>query len=272
MSAVSEIKLDMPIYISLCIGLLAGTLRALQGSYKDVPWEDFNWMKFGRSMLLGSFGGLVWWIVLDLLGVTVRPALFFGMAVFFDSIATEIYKRGFRIEDLRKYKMPTIFHIQGKVIHNRFIRGILGIMIVSLLAGLFWLLFKLNWVGGWPFLAQGLVWGSFAGLMVAVGGALLDSAWEGFEPFKFPRSIFHGAYWGVMFSTLETNPALLVFSILGMDRMGLEFYKSFLRKMKSGKFLSEKPVNVQWYSIREKLLFPYMMVWMVFGYLLVVVR
>lgn len=262
----------MSLYLVLIMGLLAGTLRALQGSYKDAPWENFVWVKFGRSMLFGTLGGLFWWFVLQTLAIQVRPAVLFGMLVFFDSIATEIYKRAFRIEDLRKYKMPTILHIQGKVIHNRFARGLLGFLILAVLGMLFWLLFGLNWFVDQPNLIQGLFWGGFAGLLVAVGGALLDSAWEGFEPLKFPRSVLHGVYWGLLFSTLETNPAVLVFSVLGMDRMGLEFYKSFLRKMKSGKFKSEKPINTRWYEVREKLLFPYMALWMVFGYLLVVVK
>lgn len=262
----------MSIHLVLILGLLAGTLRALQGSYKDAPWENFEWIKFGRSMLLGTLGGLVWWLVLRGLATDVRPALLFGMLVFFDSIATEIYKRAFRIEDLRKYKMPTILHIQGKIIRNRLVRGLLGVLILAVLGVLFWLLFGLNWVVGWPVLMQGFFWGGLAGLLVAVGGALLDSAWEGFEPLKFPRSIFHGIYWGLLFSTMETNPAVLVFSVLGMDRMGLEFYKSFLRKMKSGKFKSENPINTRWYVVREKLLFPYMTLWMFFGYLLVVVK
>lgn len=265
----------MNIFMSVGIGFLAGLLRAAQGSYKDAPWEKFEWIKFNRSLFFSMLGGMFWYFLLTRLGLSVHPSLLFVLCVLFDSITTEMYKRGFRIEDLRKYKMPTILHINGNIIRNRVLRGVIAATIWLGTFGLFFLVRKVNIDlfgdvgGGWLW---GGAWGFFAGLLIGIGGAGLDTAWEGFEPLKFFRSPIHGLFWGVVFSHLTNDAGILVFACLGMDRMGLEFYKSFMRKAKSGKFKSDKPTYPKWYEVREKILLPYLIPWLAFIYFLAAVR
>jgi len=107
------------IFIAMIIGFLGGLLRACQGAYKDTPWEPFKKIKFTRSLVIGTVAGIFWWWILAAMSMEIHPAQFMALVVFTDSIITELYKRGFRTEDLSKYKMPTIFHINGNIIENR---------------------------------------------------------------------------------------------------------------------------------------------------------
>lgn len=263
----------MNLLFYLFLSFAGGLMRACQGAYKDAPWEDFGAIKFMRSLAFGLVGGLGLYFFYNWMEVVIVPALFLASVVFADSILTEVYKRGFRVEDLSKYKMPTIFHLHGRLIRNRLLRMILGMLILVGSIALFWLVQVLdqNWVsvlaGSWQW---GVLWGLFAGLVVALAGAALDAAWEGFEPLKFMRSIWHGAFWGFIFSHYTVSAGFLVYACLGADRMGLEFYKTFIRKMKSGKFVSDKPTHEGWCETRERILSFYMGVWLLFIALLVV--
>lgn len=125
--------LTFNIYLAIIIGFSAGLLRACQGAYKDTPWEPFKKIKFIRSLFVGTTAGIFWWIIMQETSWYIHPAIFMALTVFTDSIVTELYKRGFRIEDLSKYKMPTIFHIHGKIIKNRFLRGLFSLGIASIL-------------------------------------------------------------------------------------------------------------------------------------------
>lgn len=115
----------------------------------------------------------------------------------------------------------------------------------------------------------GIGWGLVGGIFVAIGGAFLDIAWEGFDPIKFLRSIWLGGFWGLIFSFYTTNASLIVFACIGMDRMALEFYKTFIRKLKSGKFKSGQPTNPKWLKKRVLLMYPYILPWLLFIFLLV---
>lgn len=257
----------MNIFLIL-LGPIAGITRACQGAFKDTPWEPFEIIKFGRSVLLSTIGAIFFYLLAKLNNWTINPAILFPMIVVFDSITTEVYKRGFRVEDLSKYKMPTIFHINGRIIHNRLARAILGL---SIWISLWSLVVFLGNIYNQDFNPQvyGMLWGGLAGLLVACGGALLDTAWEGFDVKKFPRSIYNGLFWGLILSFYSDNAGLLLAAVLGMDRMGIEFFKSFIRKARSGKFKSIKPTIPEWMKKREKFHPYYMATWLLYIFLLV---
>lgn len=258
-------------FLYVACGFLAGFLRACQGAYKDSPYEPFVREKFLRSLFFGTLGGDFWWFIHYKFSLEISPILLIPLCVFFDSLCTEMYKRGIRVEDLSKYKMPTIFHINGHIIHNRLARIGIIIFVVSIVAGMYplshWLYQSLHMSYFNPRLV-GLIFGGIAGLMISIGGAMLDSAWEGFDGTKFFRSTYVGLFWGLLFSFFTQNPGLLIYAGLGMDRMSIEFDKTFIKRLKSGKFKSDKPIMPHWLDLREHLRNPYLCVWAVFLYLL----
>jgi hypothetical protein len=257
--------------VYLICGFAGGLLRACQGGYKDSPYEPFLTIKFVRSLFFGTLGGIFWYFLHQKYQINIPPVLLIPLNVFFDSMCTEMYKRGIRVEDLSKYKMPTIFHINGHLIRNRFARILIILLVVGIVVSMwpfsFWLYKTLN-LANVDHKIVGLIFGGIAGFMISVGGAMLDAAWEGFEPLKFFRSTYVGLFWGVIFSFFTTNPALLIYAGLGMDRMSIEFNKTFIKRMKSGKFKSESPTIPDWLEIREKIHHPYIGVWLLFVYLL----
>ena len=72
--------------------------------------------------------------------------------------------------------------------------------------------------------------GATGGLLVAIGGALKDSQFEGFKPGKFIRSPIIGAMTGLIFNHLSTTRFLVVLASIGGERVGVEFYKTFLKR------------------------------------------
>ncbi|OGK22086.1 hypothetical protein A3C98_01315 [Candidatus Roizmanbacteria bacterium RIFCSPHIGHO2_02_FULL_37_15] len=257
--------------LSLALGFTGGLLRACQGAYKDSPYEPFQSSKFIRSLIFGSIGGIFWYLFSIVSGLKIPLAVFFPLVVFFDSIVTEMYKRGIRLENLSKYKMPTIFHVNGFIIHNRYVRILLILNIIIFLI----LLYPLSQVivDKVPLFFQhrpilGLFFGFIAGVLAASGGASLDSAWEGFEYSKFLRSVYVAMFWGLILTFYTTNPGLIIYACFGLDRMSIEFNKTFVKKLKSGKFKATHPTIPHWLDLREKLLHPYLFTWAVYIYLL----
>lgn len=267
----------MTLPAALFLGFSGGLVRACQGAYKDTLWEPFEKIKFVRSLFIGMIGGVFWYLFLWYLFLTtdsvptVHPALFLALVIMFDSLVTEAYKRGFRVENLTRYKMPTIFHLNGHIIQNRVLRASVSIFLLLVLI-IVYAAFQtvgqaISFSAGSWFI--GLLGGLMAGTLVASGGALLDSAWEGFSTKKFFRSVIVGGYWGVIFSYQSSSLPLVVFGCFGMDRMSIEFYKTFIRKMRSAKFKHEQPTYLSWLSKRERLVVPYLLNWLIFIYLLV---
>jgi len=77
--------------------------------------------------------------------------------------------------------------------------------------------------------------GFLAGLICSLGGALKDSPFEGFSPFKFLRSILIGTFWGAVSSFFTAEP-ILAFMFAGYsERITVEGYK-IIRARKPGKF------------------------------------
>src|SRR2546421_3465164 len=258
-------------FLYVACGFAAGFLRACQGAYKDSPYEPFVLEKFLRSLFFGTLGGDFWYALHHFYGLEISPVLLIPLCVFFDSMCTEMYKRGIRVEDLSKYKMPTIFHINGHIVHNRLARVGIIVVVVSVVAAMYPLsqwIFQLLHLSRFDHRVAGLVFGGLAGLMISIGGALLDSAWEGFDHTKFFRSTYVGLFWGLIFSYFTNNPGLLIYAGLGMDRMSIEFDKTFIKRLKSGKFKSDHPTMPHWLQLREELRNPYLCVWVFFLYLL----
>jgi len=78
----------------------------------------------------------------------------------------------------------------------------------------------------------GVAVGFLSGLAVALGGAIKDSPYEGFDPVKFIRSPVIGAIeGGAINSVLPLHPAVLFLSVIGAERITTETYKLLRAKI-----------------------------------------
>jgi len=75
--------------------------------------------------------------------------------------------------------------------------------------------------------------GFLAGLAVAIGGAIKDAPYEGFDATKFIRSPIIGAVEAPLMGKAfpKPNPYLLFFSTIGTERITVESYKLIRAKM-----------------------------------------
>ena len=78
----------------------------------------------------------------------------------------------------------------------------------------------------------GVAVGFLSGLAVALGGAIKDSPYEGFDPVKFMRSPIIGAIeGGAINSVIQLHPEILFLSVIGAERITTETYKLLRAKM-----------------------------------------
>lgn len=75
--------------------------------------------------------------------------------------------------------------------------------------------------------ARGAITGFVAGLAVAVGGAIKDAPYEGFDVLKFFRSPAIGAVEGSILQTIfpPLHSAITFFAVVGFERLTTETYK-----------------------------------------------
>jgi hypothetical protein len=81
--------------------------------------------------------------------------------------------------------------------------------------------------------AKGALIGLLSGLSVAIGGAIKDAPYEGFDILKFLRSPAIGTVEGGIAGKLvpRTNPIILYFTIIGTEHATTEGYKLLRAKM-----------------------------------------
>jgi hypothetical protein len=80
----------------------------------------------------------------------------------------------------------------------------------------------------------GLLAGMAGGLLVAIGGALKDSQFEGFLPLKFLRSPLVGGLTGMLVIRFSSHWFLVALAAVGSERVVVELYKTFLKRQVRG--------------------------------------
>lgn len=250
------------------VGLVSGLYSSCWGSYKDSPFEKFSSKKFTRSLIAGSLLGIILFEFIKINGVSSpNLGIFFAFVMTFERTFTEFFKAFIRIEDQDKYKIPSTFHIFGKIIKNRSDRLIIGIILLVTIIFAFYMpvLLPLRFL---PRIYGGFVWGMAAGLAIALGGAWKDAPMEGFFPVKFFRSPVIAGIWGSIFSLFTGNYSFIFFSCVGAERMTTELYKTFIKKNIPGKFKASEPLYMDWVSKRKIIVAPYVFAWIIFSILL----
>ena len=220
--------------LDLILGLSGGLLTASWGAFKDSPYESFSWRSFCRSIVVTTG---FYFLFLFLLAKT--DFSFHRLAVLFTAVALErltqeYWKAFFRPRQRAEiYKIPQSFHVLGKVVTYKK-RFPLGILLSILTAAVLNLLFKVRILGN-----SWLIPGILLSIWPSLGGAWKDAPIEGFEIKKFPRSfvIMFAAIF--LLSRLTDNLMILILGAAGLERLLVEFYKTFLVLSTPGKFNSQ---------------------------------
>jgi hypothetical protein len=220
--------------------VLSGLYTCAWGAFKDGPYEGFRARTFPRSILFS----------LALLGIlhlfpSLRPGLqhltkfqLFFLLMGLERGWTEVYKGCFRPpRDTERFLIPQQMTFFGKLVHSVFARTTVGVLLTAALIG--GTLVQTEIRSFWWFLVTAFG----AGVGVSLGGAYKDAPFEGFHPLKFFRSALVLAAVSPLFYFVGPTPlGFLFFMYGGLERMLVEYYKSFLLHSVPGKFRPELPV------------------------------
>ena len=222
----------------LVCGLLAGLYSAIWGTVKDTKFEKFRLLSFVRSPILGIICGLLVYIFLrNQPSVVIRTSVvIFLVCAGLERNFTEAYKQFFRQEKQKKYRIPQRFAIYGKVIKNYSVRVILGIIyIVGLVLFSFWWRHFIQSLKVDKYIGAALA-ASVGGVIMSVGGANKDAPKEGFGKIILFRSEALAVACGIALTPFTNDYIMLGWGASGAERTIIEFYKTFIRKKKPGKF------------------------------------
>ena len=86
--------------------------------------------------------------------------------------------------------------------------------------------------------------GFIGGLLVAIGGALKDAPYEGFDAATFMRSPVIGSVWGVVLGTAlpRVPPVVVGLSTIGLERVTIETMK--VGRARAGTYVPSKFTEV----------------------------
>ena len=247
------------------VGSVAGLQSACWGAYKDSPFEGFSVRTFVRSPLVGAAVGLAASVFFRETGRSdANLALFFGCVMTFERLAVECFKAFVRRENQEKYRIPSRFHIFGTVVEKQAHRYASGAVVLGLTV-----LFFAGTAAAVsnrppPEPIDGVMWGTFAGLMIAGIGAWKDAPIEGFEALKFFRSIAVTAAWGGLFATVSDDVPAILCASMGAERMAVECHKTFVIRAVPGKFRAREPLFPSMRRRRIALIPPYLLTWITF--------
>jgi hypothetical protein len=236
----------------LAIGVCAGTIVSSWQGFKDPPWEGFRPAKFARSIGVAGLLGLAFHeleargaLVADNLGLVLLAILAT------ERLVGEIYK-GF----VRSGDHPEYFRLLARLhlpVGHRLVRLAIGILFLVLGLALYR---GLGWVGARIIdglgrsVAAGAVIGLTTGTVVAIGGALKDSQFEGFKARKFVRSPIVSALGTMLLVHCSADPLLVTVGAIGFERVAVEFYKTFLTRQVRGIHAGKPPSHPHWFGRR----------------------
>ncbi len=231
---------DLPTLSAWFASAVSGLYTSSWGAFKDGPFESFRGRTFPRSILF-SVGLLALLYATPSLKGPVSAlslAQLFFLVMGLERTWSEIYKwcfRGPRHEDL--FNIPQQFTFFGKTVRSALVRLPLGFALTAALAA---------GVGATMAIQSRFMFVLVAfcsGLGVSVGGAYKDAPFEGFQPLKFFRSsLVLAAVSPLLFHLGPQRLGFLVFTYVGIERMLIEYYKSFIVGSVPGKFRADLPI------------------------------
>ncbi len=237
-------------FYPLLIGIMAGIHAASYGAYKDSPYEGFKPARVVRELLIASAIGLLF-SVYQWAG-NEEYVIVFLVIFALSRCITEFYKLFIRTENQSLYKIPTQIHLFGKIINSRLERLFIGVIPILGILGIY--ILGEYGLAGFPILIKGLILGFLIGLGTAIAGSYKDGFFEGFDTLKFLRSPLLGILGGLFASRLTDNVFFIILSAVGIERVIVELYKTFIKKgYWPGKFGSSKVHHKDW--LEKRMLF-----------------
>lgn len=223
--------------VPLAVGCASGLYTCAWGAYKDGRFEGFRRSTFLRS---------VWFSVCVVSVLSLLPGFrrelspfhLFFLVMGIERLLTEIYKGCFRAErDGDLFAIPQPLTALGRPIQHRVTRiglGVVGLVALALVLTLDAEVASLPAMTAVAFTA---------GLAVSVGGAYKDAPFEGFQPLKFFRSSAVLVVTAPLMWLLGSLPlGVLLVTFGGVERLIVEYYKSFIVRSVPGKFRADLPV------------------------------
>lgn len=191
-----------------------------------------------------------------------KKIIYFLLVLITSRIITEMYKQFIRVEDQKIYKIPSQVHLFKYIPQNKLQRLLLGSFVpVFLGIGTNLAITLPSYFTNYE---SSIFIGLLAGFLIALGGGYKDGFFEGFDHLKFFRSPIITALAALFLSTKTSNPLLLFFASMGLERMIVEFYKGFIKAgYVPGKFKTNKPRYTEWVTKRKLFIFPYFITWFV---------
>jgi hypothetical protein len=251
--------------IALIVGLLAGTHTATWGMYKDALYEGFSYRKYFRSILLSSSIaiGLQSFIHFDLTRAA-NLIILFGVTYVIERGINEFYKTFINEEDQSKYTIPMQFSIGGKVVENRSIRWLVGLLYFSAVSLIIFGVYSLQQADlNLPGLAVLLLIGSIGGWISAIGGAWKDAPIEGFETLKFFRSPVIALFYALIIACFTDNYLYIGMGGLAYTIATSESYKTFLQPNEPrGKFAGKEIKYPEMFEQRKPYAFLFYGIWL----------
>lgn len=247
--------------ITIAVGLAAGLHAALYGAYKDSPHESFLMRRFVRELIFATSVSAV----LAALHLSDKQSLFvIYLSVFaLTRIITEFWKLFLRVEPQEEYRIPTQIHWVKGVVHNSFMRLLLGVGFLAGIYGCYRLFLLLP--DSLPWLVVGSVDGGGIGLAEAIAGAYKDGTIEGFSFRKFLKSPTFGTLGGLIASFHTVSPGFLLLAAIGSMRMFNELlFKMIVQGYTPGKFKSLTGPFQEWMIRRQYFLMPYGATWILY--------
>ena len=243
----------------ILLGISAGFIAASINSFKDAPYENFLWLKFFRSFVLGSFVGFVYYqlhsrgiVAFENLGILLLAMIPAERGL------GELYK-GF-LKTTNHFEFVHAFknlRIPLEIYPVKLLLAVVVLVIYAIIVAMSVWLAGTIITSTLPLLLKGLVVGFFSTLVVAVGGGAKDSQFEGFDIKKFFRSPLMGMFTGIFLVFFTQNPLLLVLSNIGLERTAVECYKTFIKRRVRGMHKGKKIAYPQWLSRRWIFFFIY---------------
>lgn len=239
------------VVLVLAVSAASGLYTSAWGAFKDAPYEGFRPRTFPRSVLFS--GSIALLLACSPHGIGERflalPLFHVFLAVMgLERMVTEIYKACFRVGDQSHLQIPQQMTLFGRPVESRTARVATGI---ALLAGVLAVAF-LPWQVTER--ATFVLVGTLTGLFVCCAGAYKDAPFEGFDRRKFLRSAIVLSLASPVVYELGPVPlGLLIFSFGGLERLMVEYYKSFVVHTVPGKFRPEVPRVIEGLRFRESL-------------------
>jgi len=237
----------------LFVGIVAGITVASWNSFKDSPWENFHPYRFPRSSIVGIVVSILLLFAEQKKLLTFDNfGLLFLTIITFERLSGEIIKgflkKDFHLEFISAFKLYCVpYQDYGK----RFIVGIIlfGLGLTSLI---------LLGIGAnhLPSLISNklilwIIYGFIGGLISAIAGAWKDAPFEGFKFYKFLKSPLVGIFGAFILQSYTSFSAVFLYSIIGFERLTVEFYKTFLTRKIRGIFKEQKAKYPEWFGKRK---------------------